>query len=334
MAGVFPNTSAGGALVRDLSGVCLSPVNVENAYCPPPQYGVSCELTALPNTCAAQITPRQINAIVSEMLCFASSLSPTGTWNCGNLCNISSSFSQWQNDVSNSSGSFLRTMQTQLCGRPLTATPWASLTNPAFMICDGAGNILRYKIPDDLVGSAGSTGGFVNGLSLGQVNKPSGNPAQTADISGSDPRLGVSYASMGQLFTNRAAQVGGGMMNADGSLGYHHILRGNVSSALGANGAFLQLTLANASITAIPAPAYDGHTLRVFVSGLGATGNAQLTGSFSGIFRKTTGIIEAGSATTMVVRNEESVVMIGSGATWVVSDFNAPSTMIWSTVNW
>lgn len=334
MAGVFPNTSSGGAIVRDSSGNCLNPVNVENAYCPPPSYGVGCDLTALPNTCAAQITPRQINAIVSEMLCFAVSLRPSGSWNCGNLCNISSSFQQWRDDTSNSNGSFLRTMQTQLCGRPLSAAPWASFTNPAFIICDGAGNILRYKIPDDLVGSAGSTGGFVNGMSLGHVNKPSGNPAQTADITGSNPRLGVSYASMGQVFTNRAAQAGGGMMNPDGSLGYYHFPSTTVSAALAANGSFLQLTMAANSTTAIPAPVYDGQTLRLFVGGLAPTESASLTGSFNGIFRKTSQIIESGLAGTMVVRAGESLLAVGVGGLWVISQFNAPSSMIWTEVEW
>ena len=95
MPGIFPDPVVGGVTVRDAEGVCLAPVNVQNAYCPPVAFVSSCEITALPSDCSARITPAQINAIVSELLCLAETMDPNGPWNCNTLCNLATAFETW-----------------------------------------------------------------------------------------------------------------------------------------------------------------------------------------------------------------------------------------------
>ena len=92
MPGIFPNIASGGVVIRDGAGVCLDPPGVLNAYCPPAAFETSCQITMLPEDCTARILPSQINAIVSEILCFAESLSPEGPWNCDGVCNLSQAF--------------------------------------------------------------------------------------------------------------------------------------------------------------------------------------------------------------------------------------------------
>lgn len=93
MAGIFPDLSSGGVVIRNADGDCLTPAEVINAFCPPETFGSSCEITALPSTCDARLTPAQINAIVSELLCLAVAFNPTGSWDCDSLCNLSAAFS-------------------------------------------------------------------------------------------------------------------------------------------------------------------------------------------------------------------------------------------------
>ena len=52
-------------------------------------------LTALPSNCDARIEPRQINAIVSELISFAECIDPTGTWDCNSLKNLCAAFTEW-----------------------------------------------------------------------------------------------------------------------------------------------------------------------------------------------------------------------------------------------
>lgn len=92
---IFPTATAGGLPVRDASGQPQEQLSVENAYVPAATFGVTCALNYLPSTCDARLEPRQINSIVSELLCLAASLNPNGTWNCQSLCNLSDSLQEW-----------------------------------------------------------------------------------------------------------------------------------------------------------------------------------------------------------------------------------------------
>lgn len=89
---VFPKIENGAAVVRDSEGVCTNPIGVLNAYCPPDEFTSTCEITALPEDCLSKIAPSQVNAIVSEMLCLAVAMHPTGEWNCESTCNLAEAF--------------------------------------------------------------------------------------------------------------------------------------------------------------------------------------------------------------------------------------------------
>jgi hypothetical protein len=94
---IFPDMeSAAGVIYRDAAGNPTSPPDVHNAYPPAPQFISTCEITALPSTCDARIEPRQINAIVSELLSFAECMNPAGPWDCNSLQNLCSSFNVWK----------------------------------------------------------------------------------------------------------------------------------------------------------------------------------------------------------------------------------------------
>lgn len=88
-------TTGGGVIIRDGAGVCLNPVDVHNAYCPPATYVIDCPPTALPSTCDARIEPRQINAIVSELMALAERFDPNGPWSCNSLQNLAAAFNAW-----------------------------------------------------------------------------------------------------------------------------------------------------------------------------------------------------------------------------------------------
>jgi hypothetical protein len=93
--GVFPTDTAGGLPIRDDAGAPTDPAGVEQAYVPAPGYVSSCPLTALPSDCTARIEPRQINAIVSELLSFAECLDADGPWDCSSLQNLCTAFEAW-----------------------------------------------------------------------------------------------------------------------------------------------------------------------------------------------------------------------------------------------
>jgi hypothetical protein len=93
---IFPDdTSAGSVVIRDIDGNCLDVEGVHNAYCPPDTYEMTCELTALPSDCNARFEPRQLNAIVSELVAFAECLDPDGPWDCTSLKNLCHAFTAW-----------------------------------------------------------------------------------------------------------------------------------------------------------------------------------------------------------------------------------------------
>ena len=93
--GIFPTDTAGGLVIRDADGNPTNPAAVEKAYVPPAGYLSTCEMTALPSTCEARIEPRQINAIVSELVSFAECLDPDGLWDCASLKNLCAAFTEW-----------------------------------------------------------------------------------------------------------------------------------------------------------------------------------------------------------------------------------------------
>src|SRR5262245_36593592 len=96
MPGIFPETIAGGVVVRDASGNCLSPANVSGAYCPPATFVMDCPMTALPSDCTARLEPRQLNAIISELVSFAECMDPNGPWTCAQVNNLCSAFNAYQ----------------------------------------------------------------------------------------------------------------------------------------------------------------------------------------------------------------------------------------------
>jgi len=97
MSSILPSLETGGAVIyRDADGVALNPVDVTNAYSPPPTFISSCPLTALPTTCEARIEPGQINAIVSELIALAECFDPDGPWDCASVQNLCTAFTVWK----------------------------------------------------------------------------------------------------------------------------------------------------------------------------------------------------------------------------------------------
>lgn len=93
--GIFPEDSAGAVIIRDAAGNPTYPAEVEKAYAPSPAFLATCAMTALPSNCDARIEPRQINAIVSELVAFAECMDPNGPWDCASLRNLCAAFTEW-----------------------------------------------------------------------------------------------------------------------------------------------------------------------------------------------------------------------------------------------
>jgi hypothetical protein len=88
MVGIVPNTSSG--------AVPVGTIGLTNVVQPPAPFTVTCApLKGVPDGCGGQITPAQINAIVSELLALAACMAPNGTWNCTSLDNLCSAFSSY-----------------------------------------------------------------------------------------------------------------------------------------------------------------------------------------------------------------------------------------------
>lgn len=143
MAGIIPNTSDGGVVIRDSAGVCSPVSGVVNAYCPGPDFMSSCDITYLPSDCSARITSAQVNGFESEMLALAEALNPQGFWNCGAGTNLATIFGQWANGAYE--GSMNDLLQMHLCGVNLITQAQLDTNSLAsFIMCDGAGGIVRY----------------------------------------------------------------------------------------------------------------------------------------------------------------------------------------------
>jgi len=93
--GIFPEDVAGGLPIRNPDGSPTNNPDIQNAYVPAPGYVSTCDLTALPTDCTARIEPRQINAIVSELLSFAECLDADGPWHCELPNNLCAHFEVW-----------------------------------------------------------------------------------------------------------------------------------------------------------------------------------------------------------------------------------------------
>jgi hypothetical protein len=92
---IFPELTAGGLVVRDAAGNPTNPPAVERAYVPPAAYAITCLETALPSDCTARIEPRQLNAVVSELVALAECFDPNGPWDCNSLRNLCAAFQAW-----------------------------------------------------------------------------------------------------------------------------------------------------------------------------------------------------------------------------------------------
>lgn len=99
MPSIFPETNAGGLVIRDASGNPTHPPGVERAYTPAAGFAASCLLTALPSDCTARIEPRQLNGIQSELVSFAECLDPNGPWDCTSPKNLCNAFTVWSGNT-------------------------------------------------------------------------------------------------------------------------------------------------------------------------------------------------------------------------------------------
>lgn len=84
MPGIIPVAAAG--------AVSIGSASVENAVVPDAPFDLTCDPLALPSNCNARILPKQINAIVSELLALAAAMDPDGVWDCNELNNLSEAF--------------------------------------------------------------------------------------------------------------------------------------------------------------------------------------------------------------------------------------------------
>lgn len=94
MPGILPDIFNGGLVYRSGDGECL-PAPVSGAYCPGPNFSMSCEATALPSNCTARLSPEQVNSLVSEMLGLAEAFDPSGAWDCNSVGNLAQLFQNW-----------------------------------------------------------------------------------------------------------------------------------------------------------------------------------------------------------------------------------------------
>src|SRR6185503_9616081 len=91
--------TAGGLVVRDQAGNPVAAPGVERAYQPLAAFLATCDITALPSDCTARIEPRQLNAIVSELISFAECMDPNGPWDCSSLKNLCAAFTAFKNSL-------------------------------------------------------------------------------------------------------------------------------------------------------------------------------------------------------------------------------------------
>jgi hypothetical protein len=141
MAGVFPEPAETASVVtRTASGTATNPGNVSNAYSPAAAFTSTGPLTALPDDdCKrTKLLPKQVNAVNSELICFAEALFGAGNWDQSILCNLRTMFDAWR--TGNHKGSLANT----LCSAP----PGIPLPEDHLIFCDSGGFIRTITVED------------------------------------------------------------------------------------------------------------------------------------------------------------------------------------------
>jgi len=183
------------------------------------------------------------------------------------------------------------------------------------------------------------------GLSLGNVNKNTGQPATAADILSANPDLGTSYASMLYLFTSGLfdpqTAFKGGIFNAGGSAAgtignaifQNAPVRTNGATIpLRAHGGFQAITFVDGGTVNLPdvttgTDIYVGYTITLSMSGSdGQDGTMDVvtggTDVFGGIGRMdATNAIKPLSGNTLKLRTKEYATLVWAGS-WQVIHHN------------
>lgn len=198
--GVMPLIEAGAVVYRDASGIPTDPDEVENAFSPPAAFTSSCELTALQSNCTARFRPAQVNALVSEMLCLASTLAPTGHWDCEDVCNVSAAFLRWATDAG-----------------PGTLRDYVDLyETPTDLAFDDATHVLTYSGEDvtNAISLASLLGVSTDANNI-LTNGADGKPYLSAN--GISSSLCADLTAKDALADCLVSPVAGNMLSSDGS---------------------------------------------------------------------------------------------------------------------
>ena len=199
----------------------------------------------------------------------------------------------------------------------------------------GNGDTFSFDLPVmDVTAALGVGHPGVDGLSLGQVNKPTNIARISTDFSGADPRLEVSYRSMQQLMSNRAAEqiVSAGMMNSDGSLGHYAkritISVGGTPIDASENGGWIYVeAVSGGQVTPLAAPRYAGQIVYIHARSASADETfftdiisaVNVVGVARNPSNDSLGTNRPGFTDQMRLRNGESVVLIAqSTGVWRV----------------
>ncbi len=162
MPGIFPDQSKGGLIVRNpTTGLPITQPNVYNAAVPPLPFGLTCDLTAMPEDCNVRPSNSQINAIVSEIINFFTGLSPERGWDCTSLENLKDALGDFVAGLAGGGEGSL------VCSSALGN---GSENSAALLYCDGA-TIKRL-----LISGEGSLKELVSAqLCSAEIDAPTGN---------------------------------------------------------------------------------------------------------------------------------------------------------------
>lgn len=95
MRGVFPALGFGAVAIRDANGEPLA-APPEGAYVPGPDFTTSTIITALRTRCRqTELSPEQMNALVSELLALAEFMNPSGHWDAHDVRNLAAAWQMW-----------------------------------------------------------------------------------------------------------------------------------------------------------------------------------------------------------------------------------------------
>lgn len=97
MPSIYPDQNVGGITVVDALGNPTGAPGIINGYIPPSTFHVSCPLRYYGTDCTiTRFDPTIINGLISEILCFATALNPSGAWDCNSVCNLAALFNAWK----------------------------------------------------------------------------------------------------------------------------------------------------------------------------------------------------------------------------------------------